>query len=180
MYKQVAGFGGLLGFGSSHWLWCRVKEKRSKSAHSLYTHRLGNKLKKRTAMKILLPILLLTLSACGQNKSKTFSEKNQIQIDSVENIYIKKSSINKDSIKLNYGQKEAFIEKWNDSESAGLYKYLPEYWIILKEKNGSIRKFRTNKDKIKENNELGIFYWRHSIYKFNMEIKQPFSKTRTI
>lgn len=101
-------------------------------------------------MKILLPILFLTLSACGQNNSKTLSEKHPIHIDAVETIYIKKSSIDKDSIRLNEGQKKAFIDKWNGSESVGLYKYLPDYCIIIKEKDGSIRKFQTNKDKIKK------------------------------
>jgi len=128
-------------------------------------------------MKILLPILLLTLSACGQNKLKTFSEKHPIQIDSVENIYIKKSSIDKDSIELNYGQKEAFIAKWNNSESVGLYKYLPEFWIILKEKDGSIRKFRTNNDKIKENSDwafsIGDTAFINSIWKSNNLFPRP-------
>lgn len=110
-------------------------------------------------MKILLPILFITLTVCGQNNSKTFSsERHPIQIDSVETIYLKKSSIDKDSIRLDSGQIKAFVEKWNNSESVGLYKYLPEYWMIIREKNGSIRKFRTNKDKIKENND-----WAFSI-----------------
>ena len=109
-------------------------------------------------MKILIPILFLTLTACGQNHSKKLSEKHPIQIDSVETIYIKKSSTDKDSLKLNEGQKKAFIDKWNSSESVGLYKYLPDYWIIITEKNGLTRKFRTNKDKIKETND-----WAFSI-----------------
>ena len=128
-------------------------------------------------MKIILPFLLLTLSACGQNNSKTFSEKHPIQIDSVENVYIKKSSIDKDSIKLNDVQKEDFIEKWNNSESVGLYKYLPEFWIILKEKDGSIRKFRTNNDKIKENNDwsfsIGDTAFINSIWKSNNLFPRP-------
>jgi hypothetical protein len=128
-------------------------------------------------MKILVPILFLTLPACGQNDSKTFSEKHPIQIDSVETIYIKRSLIDTDSIKLNDGQKGDFIEKWNNSESVGFYKYITEYWIILKEKNGSIRKFRTNKDKIKENNDwafsIGDTVFINSIWKSNNLFPRP-------
>jgi hypothetical protein len=109
-------------------------------------------------MKILLPLLLLTLTTYGQNNSKKLSEKRPIQIDSVETIYIKKSSINEDSIRLNEVQKKTFIDKWNSSKSIGPYKYLPDYCIIITEKNGSIRKFRTNKNKIKESND-----WAFSI-----------------
>jgi len=98
------------------------------------------KLKKHSAMKKLLPILISTLSACGQNNSKILSEKHPIQIDSVETIYIKKSSVDKDSIKLSEAQIKAFIDKWNSSVSVGFYKYLPDYWIIITEKGGSIRK----------------------------------------
>ncbi len=123
-----------------------------------HTRNVVCKLKKHTAMKKLLIILFLTLSACRQNNSRILSEKHPIQIDSVETVYIKKSSIDDDSIKLNEGQIKAFIDKWNSSESVGLYKYLPDYWIIITEKNGTIRKFRTNKDKIKETND-----WTFSI-----------------
>ncbi|MBS2100831.1 hypothetical protein [Carboxylicivirga linearis] len=128
-------------------------------------------------MKKLLPILFFTLSACGQNNSKILSEKHPIQIDSVETIYIKKSSIDKDSIKLSEGQIKAFIDKWNSSESVGFYKYLPDYWIIITEKGGSIRKFRTNKDKIKESNDwafsIGDTLFIESLWHSNNPFPRP-------
>ncbi|ACF13481.1 hypothetical protein Ctha_1016 [Chloroherpeton thalassium ATCC 35110] len=128
-------------------------------------------------MKILLPILFISLSACGQNKSTILSDKQPIRIDSVETVYIKKSSIDNDSIKLNYGQTKAFIDKWNNSESIGLYKYLPDYWIILIGKDGSFRKFRTNKDKINEKNDwafsIGDTSFIESIWKSNTLFSIP-------
>jgi len=133
--------------------------------------------KNHTAMKILLLLLFLNLTAYGQKNSKKYSEKHLIQIDSVETIYIKKSSIDNDSIRLNEAQKKDFIDKWNSSESIGLYKYLPDYWIIITEKDGSIRKFRTNKDKIKESNDwafsLGDTSFIASLWQSNNSFPRP-------
>lgn len=107
-------------------------------------------------MKILFAILFLTLTACGHIIPHKLSEKNLIHIDSVETIYIDKSSTDEDYFSLNEGQKKAFIDKWNSSESVGINNFSPDYWIIIKEKNGSIRKFRTHKDIVKETDELAF------------------------
>ena len=66
--------------------------------------------------------------------------------------HIKKRLNETDSIRLNNEQTELFVREWNNATSEGLYKMGPEFWIIVKLKNDSIRKFRTNSNLIKEKN----------------------------
>lgn len=104
-------------------------------------------------MKIFIPIVLILFTACGQIKKNSFADKNNIRIDSIKSVYLKKSSIGLDSVRLTDEQIKSFVEKWNHSKSLGPYKYLPQYWIFITMKSGSIRKFRSSKDKIKESND---------------------------
>lgn len=108
-------------------------------------------------MRILLLILLFTLSTCGK-LIKSPPYKKEIKIDSIDFVYIKKNQMDIDSIRLNLNQTKMFVYEWNKSKSIGLCKYLPEFWIVAKMTNGQTRTFRTNKNSIKENND-----WTYSI-----------------
>src|SRR5437763_772405 len=108
-------------------------------------------------MRITILILLITFSACGRLKM-SLSDKKEIKIDSVDFIYLKKNQLDNDSIRINLDETKKFVNHWNDSKILGLSKYVPEFWIVAKMTNGSSRTFRTNKNKIKENND-----WTFSI-----------------
>lgn len=82
----------------------------------------------------------------------------RLEVASIEKVYLKKEPYGTDSIKLLQNQISQLVEKWNHSESKGLYKMMPEFWISVHLKNDSIRKFRTNGDLIKENGD-----WAFSI-----------------
>ncbi len=79
-------------------------------------------------MKLLIPLLFLTLTVCGQHNSKEFSEKYPIYSESVETICLKKPSIGKDSIQLNEIQEKVCGEKWNNSKPAGYSLVRPEQY----------------------------------------------------
>jgi hypothetical protein len=127
-------------------------------------------------MRIAILILLITLSACGQ-LTKSFPTKKEIKIDSVDFIYIKKNQIDNDSLRFNLDQTKMFVNNWNDSKSIGLSKYFPQFWIVAKMTNGSIRTFRTNNNNIKENNDwtfsIGDSSFISSLWENN---KNPFLK----
>jgi len=109
-------------------------------------------------MKISVFILtLLILSSCVDSK-KEIQQKSKIELELVDEIFIKKELYGTDSIRLNKEQSELFITEWNNSKSKGLYKMGPEFWIFLKLKNDSIRKFRANRNLIKEKND-----WTYSL-----------------
>ncbi|OBX17465.1 hypothetical protein ES675_16335 [Bizionia algoritergicola] len=109
-------------------------------------------------MKIFPFILtFVILSSCVDSK-KSIQVQTKIDIELIENIYIKKRLNETDSIRLNNKQTELFVTEWNIATSEGLYKMGPEFWIIVKLKNDSIRKFRTNRNLIKEKND-----WTYSV-----------------
>lgn len=101
---------------------------------------------------MLIQILFLTLYACGQS-TKSLSNKKEIKIDSVDFIYMKKNQNDQDSVRLNFEQTKMFVDKWNDSKSIGLCKYISEYWVRIILKDGSARTFWINSANIKENND---------------------------
>ncbi len=100
---------------------------------------------------------ILILISCTNSK-KSINEKTKIDIELIDNIHIKKELYGTDSIRLNKEQIEIIAKEWNNAEPKGLYKMGPEFWIILKLKNDSIRKFRTNRNLIKEKSD-----WTYSI-----------------
>ena len=59
---------------------------------------------------------------------------------------------------LNQEQTVRFITAWNKSKSEGRQTVKPEFWVILKLKNDSIRTFRTSKNLIKE-----VSDWTYSL-----------------
>jgi hypothetical protein len=109
-------------------------------------------------MKILITILtILMLTSCVDSK-KSINEQTKIDLELVDNIHIKKELYGTDSIRLNKEQTELFVKEWNNAKPEGLYKMGPEFWLILELNNDSIRKFRTNRNLIKEKND-----WTYSI-----------------
>lgn len=135
-------------------------------------------------MKILTTILtILVLSSCADSK-KAIREQTKIDPELIESIYIKKRHNEMDSIHLNKEQMALFVKEWNNAKSEGLYKMGPEFWIILKLKNDSIRKFRTNRNLIKEKNDwtyslsdsalIGSF-WNHEYLFSKLENYDPIS-----
>jgi hypothetical protein len=109
-------------------------------------------------MKIFTFILTFVILSSCVNSKKSIHKHTKIDLELVDNIYIKKRHNETDSIRLNSKQTKLFVTKWNNATSEGLYKMGPEYWIIVKLKNDSIRKFRTNRNLIKEKND-----WTYSI-----------------
>ena len=109
-------------------------------------------------MKIFTFILIIViLSSCTDSK-KSVQVQKKIDIEKVDYIHIKKALYGTDSIRLNNEQIELFVTEWNNAKSEGLYKIGPEFWIILNLKNDSIRKFRANRNLIKEKSD-----WTYSI-----------------
>ncbi len=104
-------------------------------------------------MKVPLLLLIVIIAACGKTKKSPYSEQQIIFADSVRWIHIKKSSLDKDSVLLTDEQSKEFVNKWNHAQTVGPYKFMPQYWITITLADGSIRKFRSFKDMIKEKND---------------------------
>lgn len=109
-------------------------------------------------MKIITTIFtVLVFSSCVDSR-KSIQEKSKIELELVDEIFIKKELYGTDSIRLNKEQIELFAKEWNNAKSLGVYKMRPEFWIFVKLKNDVIRKFRVNGDLIKEQGD-----WAFSI-----------------
>jgi hypothetical protein len=106
---------------------------------------------------IIKTLTIILLVGCSAPK-KNVRTPARLEVDSIEKVYLKKELHGTDSVKLSQNQIDQFVEKWNDSESKGLYKMMPKFWISIHLKNDSIRKFRVNRDLIKENGD-----WAFSI-----------------
>lgn len=109
-------------------------------------------------MKHLTTILSFLVLVSCINSKKHINKQTKIDIEFVNNIHIKKKLYGTDSILLNKQETELFIKEWNNAKSGGLRKMRAEFWVIIKLKNDSIRRFRTNKNHIKEKND-----WTYSI-----------------
>jgi hypothetical protein len=109
-------------------------------------------------MKILTFLLTILLFASCVDSKKSVQAQTKIDLEKVDYIHIKKTLYGTDSIRLNNEQTELFVNEWNNAESKGLYKMGPDFWLFLKLKNGSIRKFRANRNLIKEKSD-----WTYSI-----------------
>jgi hypothetical protein len=127
-------------------------------------------------MRISTLILLVLLSACSHS-TKSFHDKKDIVIDSIDFVYIKKNQIDNDSIRLNLDQTRIFVCEWNASKPTGLSKFRPEYWIIAKMTNGTIRTFRANRNNIKENDDFSFIIEDSLLFSTFYEYhKNPFLK----
>jgi hypothetical protein len=87
-------------------------------------------------MKILFPLLLLTLLSCsGTSKGFQLTKINQQEIEIAE---IKKNLYDTISVQLNKEQILKFVEIINTDSPAELRKALPKYWLFVKFKNDSV------------------------------------------
>lgn len=109
-------------------------------------------------MKQIIYTLITVLLVSCLNIEKNVRRPSRLKVDLIENVYLKKEMFGIDSVKLSLNQINQFVEKWNHSESKGLYKMIPKFWISVHMKNDSIRNFRVNSNLIKENGD-----WAFSI-----------------
>src|SRR5437867_3587633 len=97
---------------------------------------------------ILILFIGLTIS-CEQITTKSFTDKKQIDIQTVASIEILKVTGPPDSIKtfwkrLTDEQVKSFVSKWNTTKNEELRKYLPTFKIAVYLKNDSTRDFRAS------------------------------------
>ena len=100
-------------------------------------------------------LLIFSLTASGQTKSKSTNEKNSIDFDRIDRIDISKLSRSPDTINfplktLTKEQVKSFSEKWNQTDKSELRKYLPSYNLTVYLKTGATRHFRISGKYIKE------------------------------
>ena len=107
-------------------------------------------------MNTITQILLLTLFVGCSFSEGTTSEPKKLVFDSIDKVYLKSQLYGADSVVLTKNQIGQIVEKWNHSESKGLHKMMPEFWIFVHLKNDSIRKFSVNGHLIKEDGD-GVF-----------------------
>ncbi|MFD2568917.1 hypothetical protein [Pseudotenacibaculum haliotis] len=103
-------------------------------------------------MKKLLYLFPFLFFGCFQPKKQT-----PIDIKTVHEAYIKKELYGKDSIQLNQERIKLFTQEWNQATSEGPRKMISEFWVTFKLKDSSIRRFKTNKGFITENNDWAFF-----------------------
>lgn len=109
-------------------------------------------------MKTLNTLLIfLVLLSCADSKKERHNQ-TKIDLELVDEIYIIKRLDQIDSIRLNKVDTKLFVSEWNNAKFEGLYKMGSKFWVILKLKNDSIRKFTTNRNLIKENKD-----WTYSL-----------------
>ncbi|WP_460219354.1 hypothetical protein [Psychroserpens sp. MEBiC05023] len=104
-----------------------------------------------------LILTFLILLSCVDSQ-KPIRKQTKIDLQLVDYIDIKKGPNRTDSIRLNKEQTELFVTQWNNATYEGVYKMSSKFWITVKLKNDSIRKFRTNKNLIKEKKD-----WTYSL-----------------
>ena len=107
---------------------------------------------------ILIFLLSTVLIACKQSKTKYADEKKSIDLATVDDIVLKKSSDQKDSLNINMKlltdeQSKWIVDKWNNAKSKGPCKYVPTYWLEVHFKDGTKRTFLINGQTIKESND---------------------------
>lgn len=96
----------------------------------------------------LIAIFIVNTAFTQEKKKITISEINYIEIHKNE------SGQRNPTHKLTSEQLKDFVNKWNDSKGTGICKYWSNFNITVYSKNNLIpRKFRTNNNSIKENND---------------------------
>ncbi len=110
---------------------------------------------------ILTFIISITLTACGQAKTKSNFEKSKIDIETVDFIEVNNKSKQIDSIqsdkkRLTEKQKSEFVIKWNNSKSLGPIKSMTRFFISVHFKDGTTRQFRGSGQYLKEGNDFGF------------------------
>lgn len=105
------------------------------------------------SMKKLFYLCSVIIIGCSYFKKST-DKQTYIDIKTIDHIYVKKDLYGKDSVLLNNKQSKLFVENWNKASSKGFYKVKPEFWIMVRLKNDSLRIFETDKFLIKETNDF--------------------------
>jgi hypothetical protein len=108
-------------------------------------------------MKLIIAILIITLTACGQS-TKSLSNKKEIDLKTIDHIDIRQKLYDQNAIRLTKQQTKDLVTKWNNSKSEGPCKYFPKLWLTVTLKDGTTRTFRANGENIKEDND-----WCYSI-----------------
>jgi type IV pilus biogenesis protein CpaD/CtpE len=108
-------------------------------------------------LKTFWTLIIVGLCACGQ-KSKSLNDKVTVDLEKVDSITIKRHqeinhTIVHKPIRLTDTQVKTIIEKWNNADSKGLCKFLPEYEMTIYTSDKKIRNFRINSKSIKEDND---------------------------
>jgi len=107
---------------------------------------------------ILTFILSILLMACGQTKTKSVGDKQNIELAAIDNVELRKHQYQKDSLNINLKllngeQSKWLVDKWNNAKSNGICTYIPTFWLAIHFKDGSKRTFRINGQSIKESND---------------------------
>ena len=107
---------------------------------------------------ILTIIFAVTLTACGQTKTKSIGDKQTVDFSLVDFIEIRNQSRQTDTIqtvpkRLTNEQSKMFVDSWNNAKSNGPCKYIVLFWVDIKLKDGSTRTFRINGKNVKESND---------------------------
>jgi hypothetical protein len=103
--------------------------------------------------------------------------------DSIDTIAIYRFDSNSgeqlaDSVTFTEQQRNEFIRKWNNSYPIGLCKYIPEFTITIKMKNGERRVFRINGRTIKERNDYAFrLFCNNDYFETIMKGNKKFGKS---
>jgi hypothetical protein len=107
--------------------------------------------------------LLVVIYFLNQGFKSKYCYFHRLYKDSVNNIVLYKfetDSINycrcSDSLILSKNQRNSFINKWNNSYPIGPCKYIPEFTLTVKMKNGNNRYFNIIGGTIKEPRTYGF------------------------
>lgn len=93
-------------------------------------------------MKIFLPIILFTICSCTEIKKQSGRQLNEINILQIESVELNKNEGNNIPLRLNEKQIQKFVNVVNKTSGAELRKAFPKYWINVKFKNGTIKKYK--------------------------------------
>lgn len=109
-------------------------------------------------MKYVVKLLIVIIILSCSSKKQTNKQSIKINLAKIDKVYLKKEFYGIDTVELSQNQINLFVNKWNNSESKGLYKMKPRFYMTIKFKNDSIRNFRVNGQLIKEQGD-----WAFSI-----------------
>jgi hypothetical protein len=119
-----------------------------------------NSIKWTFTIVLIFFVLVYFLNQGFKSKYCGFSK---LYNDSIDNIVIYKfesDSINSchcsDSLILTNDQKASFPRKWNNSYSIGPCKFIPQYKMTVKMKNGHRRNFNVNGNTVNELKTFGF------------------------
>ena len=139
-----------------------VRQESNPQSPTAYSSERYRAFKDNTTLRqiayILTFILSILLIACGQTKTKSVGDKQDIELATIDNVELRKHQYQKDSLNINLKllngeQSKWLVDKWNNAKSKGLCKYIPIYWLTIHFKDGSKRTFIINGQSIKESND---------------------------